>query len=83
MGKAPLKPVQLEALGRALYGDMWIAQLARELKNPQGEELPQSTLKSMRDRGNFPDYIKLQVAVIMDRKIEELKRISKQLKRDI
>lgn len=83
MSKMHLSPVQLEQVGRALYGDLWIAQLARELKNINGETLPQSTLKSMRDRGNFPDYIKRQIAVIFDQRIDELKRIRKQLQRDI
>lgn len=69
----------LEAVGVALYGDVWVAQLSRELKNKQGRPLPQSTLKSMRDRGNTPDYIKDQIRVVVEQRLAVLSEISKEI----
>ncbi|MFX2257872.1 hypothetical protein V6380_13970 [Acinetobacter variabilis] len=65
----------IEQIGKALYGEVWVAQLARQLKNKHGDPLPQSSLKSMRDRNNLPDYIKDQLAEIFDNRINEIKTV--------
>lgn len=64
----------IEQIGTALYGEVWIAQLTRQLKNKHGDPLPQSSLKSMRDRNNLPDYIRDQLRDIFDRRINELEK---------
>lgn len=74
--KEVAKPVaqvtKIESIGRALYGDRWVAQLARELKNKDGEELPQSSLKSIRNYGTLPDYIEVQLGPLIERRVKEL-----------
>lgn len=69
---------EIEQIGKALFGEVWVAQLARLLKNKNGEPLPQSTLKSMRDRNNFPDYIKAQLEEIFDKRIHEITAVKAQ-----
>lgn len=64
----------IEQIGTALYGEVWIAQLTRQLKNKHGGALPQSSLKSMRDRNNLPEYIRDQLREIFDRRINELEK---------
>ena len=64
----------IEQIGTALYGEVWIAQLTRQLKNKHGGALPQSSLKSMRDRNNLPEYIRDQLTEIFDRRINELEK---------
>ena len=64
----------IEQIGKALYGEVWIAQLTRQLKNKHGGALPQSSLKSMRDRNNLPEYIRDQLREIFDRRINELEK---------
>lgn len=64
----------IEQIGTALYGEVWIAQLTRQLKNKHGGPLPQSSLKSMRDRNNLPEYIRDQLREIFDRRINELEK---------
>lgn len=63
---------KIERIGRALYGDRWVAQLARELKNMVGDPLPQSSLKSIRNYGTLPDYIEVQLGPIVERRLQEL-----------
>lgn len=63
---------KIERIGRALYGDRWVAQLARELKNMVGDPLPQSSLKSIRNYGTLPDYIEVQLGPIIERRLQEL-----------
>ena len=65
----------IEQIGTALYGEVWIAQLTRQLKNKHGDPLPQSSLKSMRDRNNLPDYIKFQLKEIFDNRINEINTV--------
>lgn len=65
---------EIEQIGTALYGEVWIAQLTRQLKNKHGGALPQSSLKSMRDRNNLPEYIRDQLTEIFDRRINELEK---------
>lgn len=65
----------IEQIGRTLYGEIWVAQLARNLVNEKGKHLPQSTLKSMRDRNNFPLYIQKQLPAIYEERMAELKAI--------
>lgn len=65
----------IEQIGKALYGEVWVAQLTRQLKNKHGDPLPQSSLKTMRDRNTFPDYIKIQLEEILDNRIKEIKTI--------
>ncbi len=69
----PLKDI--ERIGKTLYGEVWVAQLTRKLKNEQGNPLPQSTLKSMRDRNTFPMYIQKQLPAIYEERLAELKAI--------
>lgn len=64
----------IEQIGKALYGEVWVAQLTRQLKNKHGGALPQSSLKSMRDRNNLPEYIRDQLTEIFDRRINELEK---------
>lgn len=68
----------IELIGKALYGEVWVAQLTRLLKNMNGDPLPQSTLKSMRDRNNLPDYIKAQLEEIFDKRIHEITAVKAQ-----
>lgn len=70
----------IEQIGKALYGEVWVAQLTRQLKNKDGDPLPQSSLKSMRDRNNLPDYIKEQLAEIFDNRINEIKTVKARFK---
>lgn len=63
---------ELEIIGKALYGEVWIAQLSRQLKSIDGQPLPQSTLKSMRDRHNLPEYIRTQLRSLTDKRLGEL-----------
>jgi hypothetical protein len=65
----------IELIGKALYGEVWVAQLTRLLKNKNGDPLPQSSLKSMRDRNNLPDYIKFQLKEIFDNRINEINTV--------
>lgn len=67
----------IEQIGKALYGEVWVAQLTRQLKNKHGDPLPQSSLKSMRDRNNLPDYIRDQLRDIFDSRINELEQAKK------
>lgn len=67
----------IEQIGKALYGEVWVAQLTRQLKNKHGDPLPQSSLKSMRDRNNLPDYIRDQLRDIFDSRINELEEAKK------
>lgn len=69
-------PSDIEVIGSGLFGEVWVAQLARLLKNKQGKPLPQSSLKSMRDRNTLPDYILVQLEIIIEereRQITEIK----------
>lgn len=43
----------------------------------QGEPLPQSTLKSMRDRNNSPPYIQTQLQSIYEERLEKLKSLER------
>ncbi len=70
----------IEQIGKALYGEVWVAQLTRQLKNKHGDPLPQSSLKSMRDRNNLPDYIKDQLRDIFDKRINEIVEVKKRFK---
>ena len=65
----------IELIGKALYGEVWVAQLTRLLKNKNGDPLPQSSLKSMRDRNNLPDYIKFQLKEIFEKRINEINTV--------
>lgn len=65
----------IEEIGKKLYGKIWVAQLSRKLQNEQGKPLPQSTLKSIRDRNNFPLYIQKQLPAIYEERLAELKAI--------
>ncbi|MCP0917697.1 hypothetical protein MUB04_14275 [Acinetobacter indicus] len=65
----------IEQIGRTLYGEIWVAQLARNLVNEKGKSLPQSTLKSMRDRNNLPLYIQKQLPAIYEERLAELKTL--------
>ena len=65
----------IELIGKALYGEVWVAKLTRLLKNKNGDPLPQSSLKSMRDRNNLPDYIKFQLKEIFDNRINEINTV--------
>lgn len=71
--------LSVKDVGEALYGERWVAQLTRELKNKHGEPLSQSTLKSMRDYGILPDYIKAQLPVIIQRRRKELQELNDSL----
>lgn len=68
-------PSDIEVIGRALFGDVWVAQLARLLKNKQGKTLPQSSLKSMRDRNTLPDYILVQLEIITEERVSQITEI--------
>lgn len=68
-------PSDIEVIGKALFGEVWVAQLARLLKNKQGNPLPQSSLKSMRDRNSLPDYIAKQLEYIIDIRLQEIREI--------
>ena len=70
----------IEQIGKALYGEVWVAQLTRQLKNKHGDPLPQSSLKSMRDRNNLPDYIKDQLRDIFDKRINEIVEVKERFK---
>lgn len=70
----------IEQIGKALYGEVWVAQLTRQLKNKDGDPLPQSSLKSMRDRNNLPDYIKDQLRDIFDKRINEIVEVKERFK---
>lgn len=68
-------PSDIEVIGKALFGEIWVAQLSRLLKNKQGDPLPQSSLKSMRDRNRLPDYILDQLQSIIDERLQEIENM--------
>lgn len=72
----------IEQIGKTLYGEVWVAQLSRKLKNEQGKPLPQSSLKSMRDRNNFPLYIQKQLSAIYEQRMAEMKSLSSMIYTD-
>ena len=70
----PLKDI--ERIGKALYGEVWVAQFSRKLYNAWSAPMPQSTIKSIRDRkGEIPPYIQEQLPAIYEERLAELKAI--------
>lgn len=59
---------RIENIGKRLYGDSWQAQIARDLKNAEGESIARQTVQSWHNRNILPAWAKEQLQIIAEQR---------------
>lgn len=63
---------RIEAIGRGLYVDSWQAQIARNLKNQDGESISRKTVQSWQKHDNLPAWALLQLSKIAEERLKSI-----------
>ncbi|WP_445403245.1 hypothetical protein [Acinetobacter vivianii] len=65
---------RIERIGRGLYGDSWQAQIARDLKNQDGDSISRKTVQSWHTRDNLPSWATHQLLILAKKRAVEVSK---------
>ncbi|WP_019520465.1 hypothetical protein [Faucicola boevrei] len=71
---------QIEKIGIALFGQSWMAQVARVLTNSDGKSLSRQTVQSWHNRDKVPNWALHQLLFIANQRQLEIDSIKQYLK---